>query len=207
MRYNPEMKGVFLFVPGLITIILMLVSAMMTSISITREKEMGTMEVLLVSPMKPFLVIISKVIPYSVVAFSITSLILILGLTVFEVPNNGSWVLLISECILYLIMGLSLGILISTVAPTQMVAMFMSFIGLMLPTIMLSGFIIPIENMPGWLQVFTNIIPARWFIVIIKNIMLKGTGLEGVWKETLILLAMTLFFILVSTKKYKIRLQ
>jgi ABC-2 type transport system permease protein len=88
-----------------------------------------------------------------------------------------------------------------------MVAMFMSFIGLMLPTIMLSGFIIPIENMPGWLQVFTNIIPARWFIVIIKNIMLKGTGLEGVWKETLILLAMTLFFILVSTKKYKIRLQ
>jgi ABC-2 type transport system permease protein len=207
MRYNPEMKGVFLFVPGLITIILMLVSAMMTSISIAREKEIGTMEVLLVSPMKPIVVIIAKVIPYSILAFIITLIILALGLTVFEVPIKGNVILLLSECILYLIMGLSLGILISTIAPNQMVAMFISFIGLLLPTIMLSGFIIPLENMPGWLQTFANIIPARWFIVIIKNVMLKGVGLEVVWKETLIILSMAVFFNIISIKKLKIRLQ
>lgn len=207
MRYNPELKGVYLFVPGLITILLILVSAMMTSISITREKEMGTMEVLLVSPMKPISVIIAKVIPYSLLSFIITLIILGLGQTVFKVPNNGSVPLLLAECILYLFMGLSLGILISTVAPTQEIAMFVSLVGLMLPTILLSGFIIPIENMPVWLQILTNIIPARWFIIIIKNIMLKGTGIEGVWKETMIIILMTSFFILVSSKKYKIRLQ
>lgn len=207
MRYNPELKGVFLFVPGLITIILMLVSAMMTSISIAKEKEIGTMEVLLVSPMKPILIIIAKVIPYSLLSFIITLIILSLGMTVFQVPIKGSISLLLAECVLYLIMGLSLGILISTIAPNQMVAMFISFIGLLLPTIMLSGFIIPIENMPYWLQIITNIIPARWFILIIKNIMLKGLDINELWKETLIIFSMTLFFIIISSKKFKIRLQ
>ncbi|OGU59164.1 MAG: multidrug ABC transporter permease [Ignavibacteria bacterium GWF2_33_9] len=207
MRYNPELKGVYLFVPGLITIILNLISAMMTSISIAREKEMGTMEVLLVSPMKPIFVIVAKLIPYSLISFSITIIILILGGTIFNVPITGSLGFLLLECILYLFLGLSMGILISTIAPTQQVAMFISMIGLMLPTILLSGFIIPIENMPYWLQILSNIIPAKWFIIIIKDIMLKGSGITFVWKETLIIVLMITFLLIVSAKKYKIRLQ
>jgi ABC-2 type transport system permease protein len=130
-----------------------------------------------------------------------------MGFTIFGVPMIGSLPLLLAECLLYLFMGLSLGILISTVAPTQEVAMFVSLVGLILPTIILSGFIVPTENLPNWLQILSYIIPAKWFIIIIKNIMLKGTGLEMIWKETLVILMMTVFTMSVSVKKFKIRLQ
>jgi ABC-2 type transport system permease protein len=206
MRFNPELKGVFLFVPGLITVILMLVSAMMTSISITREKESGTMELLLASPMKPLQVIAGKVVPYLLLSFFNAVVILLLGKTVFGVPVQGSLLLLLLETILFIITTLSLGILISTFTNSQQVALLISLMGLMLPTILLSGFIFPIENMPLPLQTISNIIPAKWFIIIIKDIMLKGNGLSYIWKENLILIGFTLFFILVSVRKFKIRL-
>lgn len=207
MIYNPELKGVFMFVPGVMTIILMLVSAMMTSISITREKELGTMEILLVSPLKPMQVIIGKVVPYIFLSVINAIVIIVLSIFIFKVPVNGSLLLLGLESILFIITSLSLGILISTVSATQQSAMMISLMGLMLPTILLSGFIFPITSMPLPLQAISNIIPAKWFILILKGIMLKGIGIAFLWKETLVLFGMTLFLIGLSVKKYKIRLE
>jgi len=207
MVYNPELKGVFMFVPGVMTVILMLVSAMMTSISITREKELGTMEILLVSPLKPIQVIAGKVVPYIFLSIINAIIIIVLSIFIFKMPVQGSLFLLALESVLFIITALALGILISTISATQQTAMMISLMGLMLPVILLSGFIFPISSMPVPLQVISNIIPAKWFIIIIKGIMLKGVGLSFIWKETLILLGMTIFFIGLSTKKYKIRLE
>jgi len=207
MVYNPELKGVFMFVPGVMTIILMLVSAMMTSISITKEKETGTMEILLVSPIKPFQVIVGKVIPYIFLSIINATVIVLLSVYVFKMPVEGSLILLAFESILFIITSLALGILISTLSATQQTAMMISLMGLMLPTILLSGFIFPITSMPVPLQVISNVIPAKWFVIIIKGIMLKGVTIMTIWKETAILIGMTLFFLLVSIKKYKIRLE
>lgn len=207
MAYNPELKSVFMFVPGVMTIILMLVSAMMTSISITREKEMGTMEILLVSPLKPFQVIVGKVVPYVLLSVINAVIIILLSIFVFKMPVQGSLFLLGAESILFIVNALSLGILISTISSTQQTAMMVSLMGLMLPVILLSGFIFPISSMPLPLQLISNVIPAKWFIIILKGIMLKGVGLSYLWKESLILVGMTLFFIAMSVKKYKIRLE
>jgi len=207
MIYNPELKSVFMFVPGVMTIILMLVSAMMTSISITREKELGTMEILLVSPLKPFQVIIGKVFPYIFLSIINAVVIVLLSIFIFEMPVQGSFFLLGFESVLFIVNALSLGILISTISETQQTAMMISLMGLMLPVILLSGFIFPITSMPFPLQVLSNVIPAKWFIIIIKGIMLKGVGITLLWKETLVLLLMTVFFIVLSIKKYKIRLE
>src|SRR6056297_2900085 len=205
--YNKELKGVYMFVPGTMALILMLVSAMMTSISITREKETGTMEVLLVSPLKSFQVIIGKVTPYVLLAFINGIVIIALGYFVFEMPVKGSLVLLLSVTLLYIIMSLSLGILISTVSNSQEVAMFVSMFALMLPTLLLSNFIFPVENMPWPLQWLSTIIPAKYFVTLIKGIMIKGTGLAFVWKEIVILLLFTSIFITASIRKFKIRLE
>jgi ABC-2 type transport system permease protein len=206
MVFNPELKGVFMFVPGIITVLLMLVCAMMTSISIAREKELGTMEVLLVSPLKPIQIILGKVTPYMVLSLINALTILALGYFVFGMPLRGNLALLLLEAILFIFMALSMGILISTIAKNQQVALMVSLAGLMLPTILLSGFIFPVENMPLPLQIISNIMPSKWFIIIIKSIMLKGTTLAYIWKETLIIILMTVFFIGVSVKNFKIRL-
>lgn len=207
MYYNPEMKSVFNFVPGVMTVILMLVSAMMTSISITREKELGTMEILLVSPLKPFLVIIGKVFPYIFLSIINAVVIIVLSIFVFNVPVKGSLFLLGMESILFIITSLTLGVLISTIAKTQQAALMISLMGLMLPVILLSGFIFPISSMPLPLQYISNIIPAKWFIIILKGVMLKGVGIAELWKETGILIGMSLLFTAISIKKYKIRLE
>jgi ABC-2 type transport system permease protein len=207
MLFNPELKSVFMFVPGIITIILMLVSAMMTSISIAREKELGTMEVLLVSPLKPIQIVVGKVIPYVVLSFINSLIILVLAFFVFGMPIEGSLILLLAESLLFIIMALSLGIFISTIANNQQTAMMISMFALLLPTILLSGFFFPIENMPQVLQWLCNIMPTKWFIIIVKDIMLKGVGMAHVWQETLIILGMTLFFIALSVKKFKTRLE
>ena len=207
MSYNPELKSVFMFVPGVMTIILMLVSAMMTSISITREKELGTMEILLVSPLKPIQVIIGKVVPYVFLSVINAIVIILLSIFIFKMPVQGSLLLLGFESVLFIVNALALGILISTISETQQTAMMISLMGLMLPVILLSGFIFPITSMPLPLQVISNIIPAKWFIIILKAIMLKGVGIAFIWKETLILIGMTLFFMGLSVKKYKIRLE
>jgi ABC-2 type transport system permease protein len=207
MVYNPELKSVYMFVPGVMTVILMLISAMMTSISITKEKELGTLEVLLVSPLKPLEVIAGKVVPYIFLSVFNAVVIIVLGIFVFNMPIQGSLLLLGLESVLFIITSLTLGILISTISASQQTAMMASLMGLMLPTILLSGFIFPISSMPVILQVISNIIPAKWFIIIIKGILLKGVGISFIWKETLILIGMTLFFIAISVKKYKIRLE
>ncbi len=206
-HYNPELKSVSMFVPGVITIILMLVSAMLSSISITREKELGTIEILYVSPLKPTTIIIGKLVPFIILSILNAAFILLMAYIIFDVPVNGSIVLLLLESLLFIITALSLGVLISTVSETQQTALMLSLFGLMLPTILLSGFIFPISSMPLPLQIISNVIPAKWFLIIIKDIMLKGLGIEYVWKESLVLLGMTIGLIGLSIKKYNIRLQ
>lgn len=206
MLYNPDLKSVYMFIPGLMTLILMLVSAMMTSITIAREKELGTMEILMASPLRPAVIILGKVVPYLVLSFVNAAMILVMGIFVFGVPVAGSLWLLTAECTLFIITSLSLGILISSVTSTQQTAMMISMVGLLLPTVMLSGYIFPLDSMPRFLQLIANLIPAKWFIIILKNIMLKGDGLGYIWQQTLILAAMTLLFIGISIKNFKIRL-
>ena len=207
MFYNPELKGVFMFVPGIMAMILMLVSALMTSISIVREKEMGTMEVLLVSPLKPIQIILGKVMPYVFLSLINAGIIIVLSLTIFNLPVQGSIILLLAECLLFIILALSLGILISASTDNQQVAMLLSMVALMLPTILLSGFIYPVENMPWILQVLCQIMPPKWFIEIVKGIMLKGVGLEMLWFQTSILLGMTILLLLISARNFKKRLE
>ena len=207
MLFNPQLESVNLFVPGLIAVILMLISALMTSISITREKEMGNMEILLVSPLRPGQIIIGKVLPYLVLAFVNVLTVLALAKWVFGVPFRGSYTLFLLESLLFIFTALALGVLISTKADDQQTAMMVSLAGLLLPTVLLSGFIFPISSMPVPLQLISNIIPARWYLVIVRSIMLKDSGLLFIWKETLILIVMTLGFILISVKSFKVRLQ
>ncbi|MEZ4893586.1 MAG: ABC transporter permease [Saprospiraceae bacterium] len=207
MLYNPQLRGAPNFVPGVMAMVLLLVCVMMTAIAIVKEKETGTMEVLLVSPMRPAMVIFSKAIPY--LALSIVNICAILLLSVFllDLPIKGSLFLLMGESCLFIITCLSLGILISIQTSSQQVAMLISLMGMMLPTLLLSGFMFPIENMPIPLQVISNIIPAKWYYIIVKDIMIKGAGFFAVWKETLVLAGITLLFFLISVKRFKIRLE
>ncbi|NTU58700.1 MAG: ABC transporter permease [Chlorobiaceae bacterium] len=207
MMFNSALKSVYLFVPGLMAMILMLVSALMTSISITREKESGTMELLLVSSLKPVQVIIGKVVPYLLLSFVNVITVLALAFLVFGVPCRGSIALLLGESLLFIMTALSLGILISSITNSQQVAMMISLAGLLMPTVLLSGFIFPITSMPLPLQVISNIIPARWYLVIVRGIMLKGAGIGVLWQETLVLVFMSLLFMTVSVRKFSERLQ
>jgi ABC-2 type transport system permease protein len=207
MMYNADLKSVFMFVPGTMALVLMLVSAMMTSISITREKETGTMEALLVSPLRPVQIIAGKVTPYIILSFINATVIILMGYFIFHLPIRGSIVLLFAETILFITLALSLGIMISTISNSQVTAMFIAAFALLLPTLLLSGFIFPVENMPRILQWLCSIMPPKYFITIIKNVMLKGTGISEIWSETLILVGMTSLFLLVSSFRFKIRLQ
>jgi len=206
MLYNPELKAVYSFVPGVMTLILMLISAMMTSITIAKEKEMGTMEVLLASPLKPIQIILGKTAPYLVLSFINAIIVVLIGVFIFGMPIRGSILLLGLESALYMFVALSLGILISTRAATQQAALFMSALGLLMPTMLLSGFIFPRESMPYVLQVLGNIIPATWFNQIIKGVMIKGAGIEVLWFQTCVLGVMALVFVVLSMRNFKDRL-
>ena len=207
MLYNPELKGAYNFVPGVMAMVLLLVCTMMTAITIVKEKEMGTMEVILVSPMRPQIVVLAKAVPY--LLLSVINIITILLLSVFalEMPINGSLVLLMFESILFTLVSLSLGLLISAGAGSQQIAMFISLVALFLPTVMLSGFMFPIENMPWLLQTVSNIVPAKWYYSIVKSVMIKGLGLKDIWKETCVLTGMMTFFLIMAIRSFKIRLQ
>jgi ABC-2 type transport system permease protein len=206
MLYNPQLKGAFNFVPGVMAMVLLLVCTMMTSITIVKEKEMGTMEVMLVSPMRPQLVVLAKAVPYLLLSSINIASILLLSRYVLEVPLNGSLALLVFESILFTLVSLSLGLLISSGAASQQSAMFISLIGMFMPTIMLSGFMFPVENMPLPLRIISNVVPAKWYYNIVKSVMIKGVGLQVIWKETCILAGMMLFFLTLAIKKFKIRL-
>ena len=207
MLYNPQLKGAPNFVPGVMALILLIICVLMTAIAIVREKEMGTMEVLLVSPMKPYIIILAKAIPYFILSMIILISILILSVTVLDLPIKGSLLLLFGISIIFIITNLLLGIVISIVTDSQQTAMLIALVGTMLPTIMLSGFMFPVENMPLPLQMIGNVIPAKWYYEIVKNIMIKGTGLEVIWKHVLVLIGMMLVLFVIAMKKFKIRLE
>lgn len=200
--FNPELKDVYMFVPGLLALILMLISAIMGAVSLSKEKETGTFNILKVSPLKTFHIIIGKLIPYLIL--SLVNVIIIIGMSVviFHMPINGSYFLLFLVNMLFLLTALSIGVFISSITDTQQSALIISIVGLLLPTILLSGFIYPIDNMPLVLQWFCQIIPATWFIEAIKTVMIKGGGLALIWPQLLILSFMILFFIGISVKNY-----
>lgn len=206
MLYNPQMKGAYNFVPGVMGLILILICAMMTSIAIVREKEMGTMEVLLASPIRPIYIILAKAVPYFTLSVVNLSSILLLSVFVLEVPVAGSlfWLAIIS--LIFIFVALALGLFISSVADTQVTAMLISGIGLMMPVMLLSGMIYPIESMPVVLQWLSDIIPAKWYISAIKKLMIQGVSVVYVLKEMGILIVMAIFLLTVSLKKFKVRL-
>jgi len=206
MRFNPTLESVNLFVPGLIALVLVLVSALMTAISLSREKERGTMEVLLVSPLRPQQIIVGKVLPYLALGFANVLTALLAAWAVFHVPFRGSVVLLLLEAILYTIVSLALGVLIAARTSSQRAAMLGAMLGTMLPSTLLSGMIFPIASMPRWLQPVTNIVPATWFIIIARGIMLKGVGLTILWRESLILVVMAVILLAAAMRSFKPRL-
>ena len=206
LLYNPQMKGAYNFVPGVMGLILILICAMMTSIGIVKEKEMGTMEVLLVSPLKPIYIILAKAIPYLLLSMVNIATILLLSYFLLDVPIKGSLLLLVSVSILYAIVSLCLGLLISTVADTQQAAMLISGIALMLPIMLLSGMMFPIENMPDILRWFSHIVPAKWYIIAVKDVMIKGLPAVSILKEIGIMSFMAVVLVFLSVKRFKIRL-
>lgn len=206
LLYNPQMKSAYNFVPGVMGLILILICAMMTSISIVREKETGTMEVLLVSPMKPIYIIIAKAVPYLVLSCVNLVTILLLSVGLLDVPVAGSLFWLGVVSVLFIFVALSLGLLISTVAQTQVAAMLISGMGLMMPVMLLSGMIYPTENMPWILQRISDLIPAKWYIQAVKKLMIEGLDVSFILKELCILAAMALVLTAVSLKKFKVRL-
>ncbi len=206
MRFNPTMASANLFVPGLIALVVTIVSAMMTAVAITREKEMGTMEMLLVSPLRPATIVLGKVVPYAVLGLVNIGIVLSAAIVVFHVPVRGNMALLLAMCLLYVITTLSIGIVISTAARTQRTAMLAALGGLLLPTIMLSGFIFPVDSLPAPLKAISSLVPARWFLVIVRGIMLKGSGISVLWQETLVLLALTVALLTVGIRRLSVRL-
>ncbi len=206
MRFNPTLESVNLFVPGLIAFVLTLVAALMTAISLSREKERGTLEVLLVSPLRPWQIIVGKVVPYLLLGFANALTALAAAWLIFQVPFRGSVALLLGESLLYTLVSLALGVLIAARTSSQRVAMVVALAGTMMPNVLLSGMIFPIESMPGWLQPVTNIVPARWFILIARGIMLKGVGLDYLWLPTLVLGGMAVVIMAVATHSFKPRM-
>ena len=204
--FNPTLESQILFVPGLLAFILTIVSALMTAITVAREKETGTMETLLVSPLRPAHIIPGKALPYLGLAFLNALTTLALAVWVFGVPIRGSFLLLLAESVLYIAVCLALGVLISTRTPSQRTAMLGVILSTMLPTAVLSGMIFPVESMPGWLQPLTLLVPARWFIEVIRGVMLKGAGLETLWTQTAILAAMTGALLLAGVRSFRTRL-
>ena len=207
IQYNPALKSSYFFVPGLVALILMMISALLTSITIAREKETGTMEQILVSPVRPLEIIVGKVVPYIALAFIDGVIVLVVARFWFEVPVRGSVPVILSSCLLFVFVALALGLLISTRARTQQVAMMAALMASMLPTVMLSGFIFPLNGLPKILQLISNVVPAKYFLQIIRGMMLKGNTAAELWLPLTVLAGMGLFFMLVSAKKFKMTLE
>jgi ABC-2 type transport system permease protein len=207
MLYNEEDNGSMNYIPGVMALILMLVCTALTSVSIVKEKELGTMEILLVSPFKPVMVLIAKAVPYFILSLVNFTFILLLSVFLLHIDVRGSLLLLYAESALFILTCLSLGLLISNSTNAQQTALLISMMGMMLPTIIFTGFIFPLENMPWILRTVANIVPSKWYFIIVKSVMLKGLGFRYVWKETLILMFMTAVLLTIALKKFKIRLQ
>ncbi|MBE6304712.1 MAG: ABC transporter permease [Bacteroidales bacterium] len=207
MLFNPQMKSAYNFVPGIMGLIFILVCALMTSVSIVREKEMGTMEVLLVSPVSPSKIIFAKMIPYFAISCIVLITVLLLARYLLEIPMSGGIGGIFSLSLLYILLSLSLGLLVSTIATTQMAALLISAMVMMMPILMLSGMLFPIENLPKFFQVVSNIIPARWYIDAVRKMMIQGLPIAAVWKNYAILMGMTVAILGVSLKKFNDKLE
>lgn len=201
MRYNPESNSVYMFVPGIITLIMIIVTALMSSITLSREVETGTMRMLLIAPVKKIYVVVGKVIPYMILSFISTIIIIIISVVVFKMPIEGSIWLLLLLCIVFMLTSASFGMMISSLVKTQLDAMMITMMGLFLPTALLSGFLFPIDNMPYFFQLLANIFPAKWFIIAIKDVMIKGSGIGDIWLYMVILLGMAALLITVSLSR------
>ena len=206
LLYNPQMKSAYNFVPAIMGMLLMLICAMMTSISIVREKEKGTMEILLVSPVRPLMVVIAKAVPYLVLAIAILVVILLMARYVLGVPLAGSLVWIILVSIIYIMLALSLGLLISNVAKTQLVALLLSAMVLLMPVVMLSGMMFPVESMPQILQWITVVIPPKYYISAMRKLMIMGVGIDEVMQEVVTLSVMTLLLLTIALKNFNQRL-
>ena len=207
MVYNPELKGAYNFVPGVMALVLLLVCVLMTSVSIVREKELGTMEILLVSPFNPLMVVIAKAVPYFFLSLLNLTIILLVGTGLLGMPINGSVLLLYLASAILILTALALGLLISNSTDSQQAAMLISLMGMLMPTLLFTGFMFPIENMPKPLQIISNIVPSKWYYIVVKSVMIKGLGIKSVWRELLILSGMALFLLVLSVKKFKTRLE
>ena len=207
MRHNPQLKSAYNFVPGVMGLILILICSIMTCVSVVREKEMGTMEVLLVSPVKPIYVVLPKMIPYFVISLINIVTILLISHFVLDMPVYGNLPTLLALCVLYIVLSLALGLFISTLVRSQMVALIICAMVMMVPMMMLSGMLYPIENLPPGLKEVSYLVPARWFIEAIRKVMVEGLGMGSIWKDMLILTAMTVFFFVVSLRKFNDRLE
>ncbi len=207
MLYNPQMKSAYNFVPAIMGMLLLLICAMMTSVSIVKEKERGTMEVLLVSPIRPLMIIVAKVVPYLLLALLILAIILLMSATVLDVPLQGGlgWILVVS--LIYILLALSLGLLISNIAQTQFVALLVSAMVLLLPTVMLSGMLFPVESMPTILQWISAIVPPRYYIEAMRKLMIMGVGIGEVAHEVAVLAGMTVVLLAIALKKFNVRLE
>jgi ABC-2 type transport system permease protein len=207
MRFNPTRESSNLFVPGLMAFVLTIISSLMTAISLTREKETGTLEALLVSPLRPWSIIIGKVFPYLVIGFTSAVLVIVEARLIFKVPLRGSVVLLLGVALLFILASLALGILVSARTSSQRVAMMAAALATMLPNLLLSGFIFPVESMPLPLRLLSNVVPGRWFVEVARGVMLKGVGLEYVWPQTLILAGMSALLLTAAARSFNTRLE
>jgi ABC-2 type transport system permease protein len=206
-RFNPTRESVNLFVPGLMAFVLTIISSLMTAISLAREKETGTLEALLVSPLRPWSIIVGKVLPYLVIGLLTAVIIIVEARLVFHVPLHGSPLLLIGSAVLFILASLALGILVSAQTSSQRVAMMGAMLATMLPNILLSGFIFPVESMPLPLRVLSNVVVGRWFVEIARGVMLKGVGLEYVWPQALALAGLASVLLLASARSFSARLE
>jgi ABC-2 type transport system permease protein len=204
--YNPQQKSALFFVPGLMAMILMMISALLTALAITREKELGTMEQLLVTPLSPLEIIIGKLVPYVVLATIDGLLIMLVGALIFGVRIQGSALFLACASLIYIVVALAFGLLISTITRKQEHALLIVMPLTMLPTMLLSGFIFPLASLPLWLQAIASIVPATYFLQVIRGVILKGIGIVELWKPLSVLCVMAFVLMVVSIKKFKVRL-
>jgi len=205
--YNPAMKGAYNFVPGVLGMILLLICAMMTSVSIAREKETGTMEILLASPMRPAAIILAKTIPYFVLSCLNLVTSLFMAMSVLGVPVRGSWFALVIVSLLYIVVGLLMGVMISTIANSQLVALLISGMGMMLPVMLLSGMMFPVESMPLLLRIISHLIPTRWYVSAMRKIMIKGLSIGSIVTELAVLALMGIVVLVISLRKFKPRME
>ena len=198
MQYNSEMNSVYMFVPGIITLIMIIVTALMSSITLSREMETGTMNMLLITPVKKIYVVLGKLIPYMIISFVCTIIILIISRFIFQMPINGTIFLLLLLCVIFMFTSAAFGLMISALVKTQLDAMMVTMMGLFLPTVLLSGFLFPLDNMPYIFQILANVFPAKWFIITLKDVMIKGSTFFDIWIYLLILILMAVFLVSIS---------